>query len=127
MENLLKQVKELEIELKGQHRRKDREGSSNDPNYTGGNTGESSHCSDSCRSRDKFHETMGRHHDSPHRDRRGYYNAALDAMSRALRRAARSPFLNEIEHTEMPRCFNQPPFTSYDGKTNPVEHVSHYI
>jgi len=35
LENLLKQVKELEIELKGQHRRKDREGSSNDPNYTG--------------------------------------------------------------------------------------------
>ena len=27
----------------------------------------------------------------------------------------------------MPKHFNCPPFISYDGKKNPVEHVSHYI
>ena len=27
----------------------------------------------------------------------------------------------------MPSRFTQPPFNSYDGKTNPVEHVSHHI
>ena len=27
----------------------------------------------------------------------------------------------------MPSKFTLPPFNSYDGKTNPVEHVSHYI
>ena len=27
----------------------------------------------------------------------------------------------------MPSKFTRPPFNSYDGKTNPVEHVSHYI
>lgn len=27
----------------------------------------------------------------------------------------------------MPSRFNKPPFISYDGKTNPVEQVSHYI
>ena len=27
----------------------------------------------------------------------------------------------------MPRNFNRPPFICYDGKTDPVEHVSHYI
>ncbi|XP_023893522.1 uncharacterized protein LOC112005502 [Quercus suber] len=27
----------------------------------------------------------------------------------------------------MPDRFVQPPFNSYDGKTNPIEHVSHYI
>ena len=27
----------------------------------------------------------------------------------------------------MPSRFTQPPFNSYDGKTNLVEHVSHYI
>ena len=27
----------------------------------------------------------------------------------------------------MPSKFTWPPFNSYDGKTNPVEHVSHYI
>ena len=51
----------------------------------------------------------------------------MDAMSRALRRAARSPFLDEIERAPMPSRFTRPPFNSYDGKTDPVEHVSHYI
>lgn len=48
-------------------------------------------------------------------------------MSRALRRVARSPFSEEIERTEMSRWFTHSPFTIYDGKTDPVEHVSHYI
>ncbi|XP_050278069.1 uncharacterized protein LOC126719579 [Quercus robur] len=51
----------------------------------------------------------------------------MDAMSRALRRAARSSFSNEIEWASMPSRFTRPPFNSYDRKTNPVEHVSHYI
>ena len=50
-----------------------------------------------------------------------------DAMSRALQRTARSPFFDEIECNEMPKWFNRPPFICYDGKTNPVEHVSQYI
>lgn len=52
---------------------------------------------------------------------------ALDAMSRALWKASRSPFSEDIEHTEMPRQFAPPPFTIYDEKTDPVEHVNHYI
>ncbi|XP_050291414.1 uncharacterized protein LOC126732539 [Quercus robur] len=51
----------------------------------------------------------------------------MDAMSRALRRAAQLPFSNEIEQAPMPSRFTRPPFNSYDGKTDPVEHVSHYI
>ncbi|XP_050246963.1 uncharacterized protein LOC126694630 [Quercus robur] len=51
----------------------------------------------------------------------------MDAMSRALRRAARSPFSNEIEQAPMLSRFTRPPFNSYDGKTDPVKHVSHYI
>ena len=51
----------------------------------------------------------------------------MDAMSRALRRAARSPFSEEIEQAPMPNRFTRPPFNSYDGKIDPVEHVSHYI
>jgi len=54
-------------------------------------------------------------------------NATMDAMSRALRKVARSLFSNEIERAEMPNRFAHPPFNCYDGKTNPVEHVSHYI
>lgn len=48
-------------------------------------------------------------------------------MSRALRRVARSPFSEDIECIEMPRRFTHPLFTIYDEKTDPVEHVSHYI
>ena len=54
-------------------------------------------------------------------------NAALDAMSRALQMAARSPFSDEIEWAPMPSRFTRPPFNSYDGKTDSVENVSHYI
>nr|POE46355.1 hypothetical protein CFP56_55215 [Quercus suber] len=70
LENLRKQVKELEIELRGRRRRRDREGSSDDPNYTGGGTRESSHYSGLRRSRDRSHKTIGCHHDSPYQDTR---------------------------------------------------------
>ena len=58
---------------------------------------------------------------------RRHHSAAMDEMSRALHRVAWSPFSNEIEREQMPKRFNRPPFISYDGKVNPVEHVSHYI
>ena len=51
----------------------------------------------------------------------------MDAMSRALRRAARSPFSRDIEQAPMPSRFTRPLFNSYDGKIDPVKHVSHYI
>ena len=51
----------------------------------------------------------------------------MDAMSCALRRAARSPFSRNIESAPMPSRFTRPSFNSYDGKTDTVEHVSHYI
>jgi len=51
----------------------------------------------------------------------------MDTMSRALQKAARSPFLSEIERAKMPDKFAHLPFNCYDGKTDPVEHVNHYI
>ena len=51
----------------------------------------------------------------------------MDAMSRALQKVAQSPFSNNIERAEMPSRFTRPPFNCYDGKTDPVEHVGHYI
>ena len=51
----------------------------------------------------------------------------MDAISRALRRAAWVPFSEEIERAPMPSRFTRPPFNSYDWRTDPVEHVSHYI
>ena len=51
----------------------------------------------------------------------------MDAISRALRSATRLPFSDEIEWAPMPNRFTRPPFNSYDGKTDPVKHVNHYI
>ena len=51
----------------------------------------------------------------------------MDTLSQTLRRATRSPFSGDIERAPMPSRFARPLFNSYDGKTDPVEHVSHYI
>ena len=63
--------------------------------------------------------------DSP--EERRPHNAAKDAMSHALRKVAQSPFLDYIKQALMPSRFTRPPLNSYDRKTDPVEHVSHYI
>ena len=97
---------------------------SDDPNYTGR---ELSQGGGSCQLRDRSNETMGHCHKSPPYDRHKHHNAALDAMSRMLRKAARSPFSNEIKRIEIPRCFTRPLFTIYDRKIDLVDHVSHYI
>ena len=49
-----------------------------------------------------------------------------DAMSRALNQVSRSPFTGKIEGGRLPRWFTQPTFTMYNGRTDPVEHVSHF-
>ena len=47
-------------------------------------------------------------------------------MSKALNQIAKSPFTRRIERVAPPRCFHQPTFTIYNGRTDPVEHVSHF-
>ena len=49
-----------------------------------------------------------------------------DAMSRALDQLSRSPFTRRIEGAALPRQFQQPTFTIYNGNTDPVEHVSQF-
>ncbi|XP_050278036.1 uncharacterized protein LOC126719543 [Quercus robur] len=51
----------------------------------------------------------------------------MGAMSRALRKAARSSFSGNIERAPMSSIFTHSSFNSYDGKTDSVEHISHYI
>ena len=50
----------------------------------------------------------------------------MDTMNQNLCQAARLPFLEEIERTPMSSRFTRPPFNTYNGKADPVEHVSHY-
>ena len=47
-------------------------------------------------------------------------------MSKALNQMSRSPFTHWIEGGRLPQWFTQPTFTMYNGRTNPVEHVSHF-
>ncbi|XP_065636198.1 uncharacterized protein LOC136070320 [Quercus suber] len=49
-----------------------------------------------------------------------------DAMSRSLNQIARSPFTRWIERGRLSQRFSQPTFTMYNGRTDPVEHVSYF-
>ena len=48
------------------------------------------------------------------------------AMNDALNQVAKSPFTRRIESASLPRRFNQPTFSLYNGRTDPVEYVSHF-
>ncbi|XP_023884092.2 uncharacterized protein LOC111996358 [Quercus suber] len=49
-----------------------------------------------------------------------------DALSRALDQISWSPFMRRIEGARLPQRFIQPTFTIYNGRMDPVEHVSHF-
>ena len=87
--------------------------------------GETSRQFSSRRSKDRSRDYIDR--DSVTPEGRRSRNALLGTMSRALRRAAQSLFSTEIEQAPIPSKFTRPSFISYNRKTDPVEHVSHYI
>ena len=47
-------------------------------------------------------------------------------MSKALNRISQSPFTRKIKGAELPWRFHQPTFAIYNGRTDPVEHVSQF-
>ena len=47
-------------------------------------------------------------------------------MTKALNQISKLPFRRKIEGAKLPRRFHQPTFTIYNGRTNPVEHVSQF-
>ena len=47
-------------------------------------------------------------------------------MKKALSQISKSPFTRGIEKAKFPRRFHQPTFTMYNGRTDPVEHVSQF-
>ncbi|XP_030959325.1 uncharacterized protein LOC115981312 [Quercus lobata] len=49
-----------------------------------------------------------------------------DAMSKVLNQISKSPFRHRIEGATLPQYFHQPTFTIYNGRMDPVEHVSHF-
>ena len=49
-----------------------------------------------------------------------------DVMNKALSQVSKSPFTRNIKDASLPRRFNQPTFTFYTGRSDLVEHVSHF-
>ena len=47
-------------------------------------------------------------------------------MKKVLSQISKSPFTRGIEKTKLPRHFHQPTFAMYNGRTDPVEHVSQF-
>ena len=47
-------------------------------------------------------------------------------MNEALNQVVKSPFTRRIEGVSLPRLFHQQTFSLYNGRTDPVEHVSHF-
>lgn len=47
-------------------------------------------------------------------------------MSKALCQISMSPFTHRIKRPKFPHFFAQLTFTIYDGRTNPMKHVSHF-
>ena len=49
-----------------------------------------------------------------------------NVMKKALSQISKSSFTRGIENAKLPRHFYQPTFTMYNGRTDPVEHVSQF-
>ena len=49
-----------------------------------------------------------------------------NVMKKALSQISKSPFTRGIEKAKLPRRFHQPTFTMYNGRKDPVEHVSQF-
>ena len=47
-------------------------------------------------------------------------------MNKALSQVSKSSFTRNIKEAILPRQFHQLTFTLYDGRTDPVKHVSHF-
>ena len=79
------------------------------------------------RSRTPPSETFSYEDEHHHRRRcKDLFGTSLgnDVMSKALDQISKSPFTHKIEGARLPRWFHQLTFTLYNGRTDPVEHVS---
>ena len=47
-------------------------------------------------------------------------------MNKVLSQVFKSPFMRKIKGAKLPRRFHQPTFLLYNGRSDPVEHVSQF-
>ena len=65
------------------------------------------------------------HHKRSHKSL-SYKGLVNNAISKALDWISKSPFTCKIEGAKLPRWFHQLAFTMYNGRTDPIEHVSQF-
>ena len=81
------------------------------------------------RSRTLPSESFSCEEEHPHRRKRrspSRKGVGADVMKKALGQISKSPFTKGIEKAKLPRRFHQPTFAMYNGRTDPVEHVSQF-
>ena len=81
------------------------------------------------RSRTSPSETFSCDEENCHKRRnksQPYKGLGNNAVNEALSQVSKSPFMRNIEDASLPQRFHQPTFTLYNGRTDPVEHVSHF-
>ena len=125
LEHLRRLVRDLELQARGRRQGKDHGEQRERSASVGNHHGAGSHQSRSHRHRDHSREYADRN--SISLEERQPQNAAMNSMSCRLRRATKSPFSRDIERAPMLRKFTWLLFNSYDGKMDPMEHVSYYI
>ena len=61
-----------------------------------------------------------------HEQRSSRHGMGNDVISKALLQISNSPFVRRINTAKLHHQFSQPTFTIYNGRTDPVEHISHF-
>ena len=120
--NLQREIADLKRELR--HARRECS-----PPYSKSSFEKSNGASYRQRSRTPPSETFSYEEEHSHRHRhrspssRGLGNSA---MNKALSQISKSPITKNIDDAVLPRRFHQPTFSLYDGRSDPVEHVSYF-
>ncbi|XP_075633838.1 uncharacterized protein LOC142606360 [Castanea sativa] len=112
--NMQKEIDHLKKKLRRERRRRT-------PSFSHPSSEDSQGSGYRSRSRTPLDHLHG--HQSRESSSRGLGNYA---MSRALHQISKSPFTRRVEKGKLPRQFTQPTFTIYNGRTDPVEHMSHF-
>ena len=72
-------------------------------------------------------ESFSCEEEHPHKRRRrspSGRGVGTNVMKKALSQIYKSPFTRGIEKAKLSRHFHQPTFAMYNGRTDPIEHVS---
>ena len=81
------------------------------------------------RSRTPLNESFSCEKEHLHKRMRGSpfgRGVGTNVMKKALSQISKSPFTRGIKKAKLHRRFHQPTFTMYNGRTDPVEHVSQF-